>query len=217
MAMFNIIDMEKYERAEYFNYYIKLIKTKCNLTYNIDITDFLKTLKKHNLKFYQSFVYVIMKNINDLPQFRMAYDKDKNLGFYDYCNPSYTIFHKDTETFSDVWSQWNDDFKIFYNSMSEDMEKYKDVKGIKAKPGKPDNFTPLSNLPWLSFSSCSYDTYSESQMFFPVIIFGKYFEENGTTKIPFTVFINHAVADGFHICKLIKKIEDTGKNFEICI
>jgi chloramphenicol O-acetyltransferase type A len=145
----------------------------------------------------------------------MAFDKDKNLGYYDYCNPSYTIFHKDSETFSDLWTQWNDDFKTFYKDMTEDMKKYKDVKKVKAKSGRPDNFIPVSNLPWLSFTSCSYDTYSESQMLFPVIIFGKYFDENGTTKIPFTIFINHAVADGFHLCRLIKKIEEICKNFEV--
>ncbi|MCI1931787.1 MAG: CatA-like O-acetyltransferase [Clostridia bacterium] len=213
--MFNKIDMEKYERAEYFRYYMDLIKTKCNITVDMDITDFLKTLKNNNLKFYQSFVYAIMKSINEYPQFKMAYDKDKNLGYYDYCNPSYTIFHKDNETFSDLWTQWNDDFKTFYKDMTEDMEKYKDVKKVKAKPGRPGNFIPISNLPWLSFTSCSYDTYSESQMLFPVIIFGKYFDDNGTTKIPFTIFINHAVADGFHLCRLIKNIEETCNNFKI--
>jgi len=212
--MFNKIDMSEYERAEHYKYYREIIKTKCNLTVNIDITYFLHVLKKNNLKFYQSFVYVIMKAVNDLPQFKMALDGDKNLGFYDYCNPSYTVFHKDDCTFSDLWTQWSDDFFTFYKAMSDDMEKYRFVKGVKGKPDKPENFIPVSNLPWISFASCSYDTYCESDMLFPVIVFGKYFEDNGKTLLPFTVFINHAAADGYHICTLINKIEKNCNDFE---
>ena len=88
----------------------------------------------------------------------------------------------------------------------------KDVKGVKAKPDKPDNFIPLSCVPWLSFSACSYDTYSPSPMLFPVIVFGKYFKQNNETFLPFTIFATHAVCDGYHVCLLINTIEELCKN-----
>ncbi len=210
--MFNKIDFSTYPRAEHYNYYINFIKSKINMSYNINITNLLEKTKSNSLKFYPTFIYVIMRAINDIKEMRMAVDKDGNLGYYDYCNPSYTIFHKDDKTFSDIWTPYSRDFKEFYSNAVNDMEKYKDVKGVKAKPDKPDNFIPLSCVPWLSFSACSYDTYSPSPMLFPVIVFGKYFKQNNETFLPFTIFATHAVCDGYHVCLLINTIEELCQN-----
>lgn len=38
---FQLYDMETWERAEYFHYYMDLIKTRYNLNVNIDITGFM--------------------------------------------------------------------------------------------------------------------------------------------------------------------------------
>lgn len=34
---------------------------------------------------------------------------------YDILHPNYTIFHEDDHTFTDVWTEYTEDFKIFYN------------------------------------------------------------------------------------------------------
>lgn len=212
--MFNKLDMEKWERREYFFYYKNLIKAKYNLNIDMDITDLLNRVKERKIKFYPAMLYAVIRGVNENREFRISYDKDGNLGYWDICHPSYTIFHDDDKTFSDIWSEYSEDFSIFYKNVIDDMEKYKDVKGIKSKEGKPDNFCPISAIPWLSFTGYSNDTYSESNMFFPVIAFGKYYEKDGKILLPFSVFANHAVADGYHTCKLINDIQDIVKRVD---
>ncbi|MDH6458738.1 chloramphenicol O-acetyltransferase type A [Fusobacterium sp. PH5-7] len=206
--MFHKIDMETWERKEYYHYYINFIKSKYNLNVDMDITKLLKLVKEKKLKFYPTIIYAVMRGINKNREFRMSYDKEGNLGYWDYCNPSYTIFHEDDKTFSDIWSEYSEDFSIFYSNVINDMEKYKDVKGIKGKPRRGDNFFPVSSIPWLSFTGYSNDTYSESNMLFPVTVFGKYYERDGKILLPFSVFATHAVADGYHTCKLINDIQE---------
>lgn len=206
--MFHKIDMETWERKEYYHYYINFIKSKYNLNVDMDITKLLKLVKEKKLKLYPVLIYAVMKGINKNKEFRMSYDKEGNLGYWDYCNPSYTIFHDDDKTFSDIWSEYSEDFSIFYSNVTRDMEKYKNIKGIKSKPERPDNFSPVSSIPWLSFTGYSNDTYSESNMFFPVTVFGKYYERDRKILLPFSVFAVHAVADGYHTCKLINDIQE---------
>ena len=74
----------------------------------------------------------------------MSFNKAGQLGFFDKMIPCYTIFHKDDETFSDIWTEWNEDFAVFYKDVCRDMKQYEDIKGIKAKPDRPDAFTPVS-------------------------------------------------------------------------
>ncbi|WP_101474580.1 chloramphenicol acetyltransferase [Fusobacterium sp.] len=206
--MFNKIDIDKWERAEHFKYYINLIKTNYTVTVDFDITKLCNEIEKRNLKFFPTMLYAIIKGVNLNKEFRMSYDKDGNLGYWDYCDPSYTIFHEDDHTFSDIWSKYNEDFKIFYKNVAEDMQKYRNIKGIKTKLGRGDNFCPISCVPWVHYKSVSHDTYTEPGIFFPVITFGKYEKKEDKVVIPFSIFVSHAVADGWHTAKLINDVQN---------
>lgn len=205
--MFHKIDIETWPRREHYKYYEEKIKTCYQVNVNLDITKLLKRCKKKGLKFYPVMVYAIMQGINQNQAFRMALDEAGNLGYYDICHPSYTIFHEDEQTFSDIWTAYDEDFKRFYPSAVSDMKHCKKVKGIKAKEGKPDAFTPISCAPWLHYTSISHDTPDPNHMYFPIITFGKYEEENGKILLPFSVYVNHAIADGYHTSKLINDIQ----------
>ena len=212
--MFHKIDFETWERKEHFKYYINLIKTNYNLTAELNISQLMEKIKEKKLKFFPTILYCIIKAVNQNKEFRMDYDKEGNLGYWEYVVPSYTIFHDDDKTFSDIWSEYDENFEKFYKNVVEDIEKYKDIKGVKTKLGRGDNFCPISCIPWLSFTGCANDTYSETKMLFPVIAFGKYFKRDEMTMIPISVFVNHAVADGYHTCKLINDIQSIVNDIE---
>lgn len=202
------IDIEKWERKEHYQYYINIVKAKYTITTEIDITTLLQKIKEKKLRFYPVFLYIIMHCINKNQAFRMGYNEQGQLGYWDICHPSYTIFHEDDKTFSDIWSEYHPSFSIFYETVQKDMKTYKDVKGIKTKPRTAQNFCPISCVPWLSFTSLSYDTFTENKMLLPIIAFGKYHSHHSKTTLPFSIFVNHAVADGYHTCKLIQQIQD---------
>ena len=207
VAVFNSIDFENWERKEYYNYYINIIKCRYSMTVNIDVTELLSVCKDRNVKFFNAFMYAILKTVNSHKEFRMAKDKEGNLGYWDYVVPTYTIFHKDTETFSDIWSEYSDDFSVFYDETLKDMEKYKDVHKIKAREDFPPNTCPISCVPWVTFSGYSIDAPVDAPMLIPVFTFGKYFNESEKIKVPLAMYIHHAVADGFHTSRLFNDIQ----------
>ncbi|WP_133711445.1 CatA-like O-acetyltransferase [Myroides indicus] len=59
-----------------------------------------------------------------------------------------------------------------------------------------------------------FKAYQESSLLYPIIRFGKYYKKGAKYFIPFSVFVNHAVADGYHISKLLIEIEEFGKNIK---
>lgn len=207
-AEFIPLNPETWERKEYFDYFYNQIKCKYTLNANIDISILLENIKKPGLKFFPTFLYAIMRAINQNKEFRMSFDNEGNLGYWNYVVPSYTIFHEDTKTFSDIWSEYTEDFSLFYQGVCRDMETYKNVKTIKARAEQPANFCSVSSLPWLSFTNYSQDTYTESSFLYPLIRFGKYFTDREKILIPFAIFVNHAVADGYHTAKLINDIQE---------
>ena len=206
--MFHKIDMETWPRREHYQYYQEKIRTCYQVNVELDVTKLVKRCKKKKLRFYPVMVYAIMRAINANQEFRMAIDQDGDLGYYDICHPSYTIFHEDDHTFSDIWTPYDENFSRFYAAAVRDMERYRDVKGIKAKDGKPLAFTPISCAPWIHYNSISHDTPGPNRMYFPIITFGKYIEKNGKMELPFSVYVNHAVADGYHTSKLVMDLQD---------
>lgn len=211
-AEFHILDAS-WERKEHFDYYYSSIKSKYNINAKIDITDLLIFKQEQSLKFFPLFLYIILQAVNQNKEFRMSFNAEGLLGYWSYVVPSYTIFHQDDKTFSDLWSPYHEDFQTFYDTICADMHTYRDVKGIKIRPHQPPNFCPVSSLPWLSFTGINQDTYSESLFLFPLIRFGKFFEEHNKFWLPLGISVHHAVADGYHTCKLINDIQDLSRTF----
>ncbi len=205
-AIFSPIPKD-WKRKPYFDYYYYSIKTKYNINHHIDITAFKKELKDRELKFFPSILYVILRIINQSEEFRISFNNKGELGTWNYVNPVYTIFHEDDKTFSDIWSNYKPIFYDFYKEVINDIDKYKNIREVKARGNQPANFCPVSSIPWLSFDSFSQDTYSDSKFLYPIIRIGKYYNSEAKVFLPVSVFVNHAVADGYHTCKLINEIE----------
>lgn len=205
---FEKIDMEKWPRRDHYRYYTQNIPTSYQVNVMLDVTALRKRCHKKDIRFYPAMIYAIMWGINANENFRMAVDADGAPGICDICHPSYTIFHEDDKTFSDIWTEWNPDFKTFYEAVVKDMEDYKDVKGVKARDGRPDAFTPISCVPWISFTGIGHDTPGPRQMYFPVITFGKYYKDRKRWLLPFGIYVNHAAADGYHTSMLLRDIQD---------
>ena len=206
---FHVIDRTSWVRNIYFEYYFSQIKCKYNLNACLDITHLRKVQQERELRFFPLMLYVIMHAVNQNKEFRMSFNTEGELGYWEEVVPSYTLFHSENQTFTDIWSEYHTDLDMFYRTVVEDMDRYRNVTGvIKARPGQPANFCPVSCLPWLSFTSFSQDTYTDNLFLFPLIRFGKFTEEGTRTKIPVSVFVSHAVADGYHTCKLINDMQE---------
>lgn len=102
---FHKIDMETWPRREHYQYYSEKIKTSYQLNVEIDVTRLVEGCRTRGLRFYPSMIYVIMRAVNSNEAMRMALDQEGSLGYYDVCHPSYTIFHEDDKTFSDIWDR----------------------------------------------------------------------------------------------------------------
>ncbi len=213
--MFNYIDPDNWERKEHFEYYRTKIKCGYSCTVQLDVTAFRKRIFENKLRFYPAFVYCVSKIVNSMPEFRMAVDKDGLPGFYDVLNPNMTIFHENDHTFSDMWTEYYPDFWQFYKNTIENMDKYKNVKGIKARNDQPANFFCISCVPWLTYTAYSTSVPGGEPNLFPIITFGKYTASGGRYTMPFTINISHAAADGYHTSRFINDLQELINTIEL--
>ena len=205
-AVFTPIDRETWSRTPYYDYYRNVLKTKYTVSLKIDITIFMAVYQRKAYKFFPTFLYSIMRALNNSEALRTCIHENQ-LGTWNFLTPQFTVFHKDDHTFSDLWSDYYTDFPSFYQAIVQDLTQYKEVKGLKVKPELPPNFVPISCIPWISFESISQDTSHDSDFLKPIIRFGKYYHEQEKVLIPLSIYVNHAIADGYHTSMFLNDLQ----------
>lgn len=212
---FKLIDVFKWDRREYFEHYLNEIPCTYSMTCNLDLTSLLKEIKKKDLKLYPTMIYLISMIVNRYEEFRTAFNENGQLGVFNLLHPSYTIFQKDRETFTNIWTDYTPTFSEFYKQYSLDIENYGAVKAFVAKPNMPVNVFNISSIPWVSFTGFNLNLPKATDYLLPIFTMGKYFEQNGKIYLPMSIQVHHAVCDGFHIARFINELQDAMHTFSL--
>ena len=202
--VFEKIDRNSWKRKEYFEHYFTNIPCTYSMTVKVDITQ----IKKKQMKLYPAMLYYITTIVNRHSEFRTAINQSGELGIYDEMIPSYTIFHKDTETFSDIWTAYMPDFETFVAAYENDMQRYGSNHGMIGKPDVPENAFTVSMIPWSTFESFNLNLQKGYDYLIPIFTMGKYYKEDEKIILPLAIQVHHAVCDGFHICRFVNELQE---------
>ena len=205
---FNKIDMKTWNRKQHFEHYLKNVKCGFSITSNIEFTALVPAVKAKSLKLYPVLLFMVTAVVNKQQELRTCFNDDKELGYWEAMNPSYTVFHQDTHTFSSLWTEYTDDFNRFYQNVQVDIEKYANNKDLFPKRDCPPNCFPVSCIPWTSFTGFNLNLFNDNQFLLPIVTIGKYFERGNTLQLPVCLQVHHAVADGYHAAHFLNHLQE---------
>jgi len=205
---YKVIDREKYYRNGVFRHFTQDCKCSTSMTARIDVTQLVDYSKQTGTKFYINFLYLLSKVLNSRDDYKMAYIWETDeLICYDVINPIQYIFHEDTETCTPVYSTYNEDYKLFYESALEDIERAKTTRKYGLDFENHPNWFDASYISWLSYDSLNIELPDGYLHFPPIVNWGKYREENGRLVMPVSVRLNHAIADGYLVANVFRLLE----------
>lgn len=211
---FHIIDLDSWKRKDYYEHYMNAVRCNYSVTLNLDIDTLVKRVKSLGLKAYPVHIYMIAKIVNSFTEFRMALAEEGRPGYWDVSNPSYTIFNKAAESFSSIYTPYENDFSRFYESCLADMETYRESETLFPQAAIPENIFTISSLPWISFTGFTLNVYGEGGYLPPIFTLGRYLEQNGKKHLPLSIQVHHAVCDGYHVGKFAEALQDMAVNFD---
>lgn len=201
---FERIQLDSWARREHFEHYHSEVPCTYSMTTKLDIT----ALVEAKVRLYPAMLYLITRAVNRFPEFRMDFDSEGKLGVYGEMHPCYTIFHRDSETFSNLWTEYTEDYPVFCRAYERDLEQFGNNKSMMAKPGVPANTFPVSMIPWESFDGFNLNLEKGYGYLLPIFTMGRYSENNGRYLLPLSIQVNHAVCDGFHVCRFISALRE---------
>ena len=198
------VDLDTWARKEHFEHYFHQVPCTYSMTTKLDITPLIEAKER----LYPAMLYRIAKAVNQYQEFRMDLGPDGTLGFYTEMHPCYTIFHRDSETFSNLWTEYTDDYGAFCRAYQQDLEQFGSCKDMMAKPDVPVNTFPVSMVPWESFEGFNLNLQNGYRYLPPIFTMGKYQRDECGVWLPLSIQVNHAVCDGFHVCRFIAALRE---------
>lgn len=208
--LFTRIDKKTWPRSAYFDHYFTQVPCTYSAVFKLDITK----LRQRGQKLYPAMLYALSTAVNRHQEFRMALNEAGESGFYDQVHPCYTVFHRDTETFSNLWTAYTPDYAAFCAAFEHDMAVYGDRQGLMSRTDTPENTFPVSMVPWASFEGFNLNLQKGYDYLTPIFTMGKFYEDGGRILLPLAVQVHHAVCDGFHLCRLVNEVQELVNDLE---
>ena len=200
----NVIDMNTDPRRAQYAFFRNVSNPWFGLTVQLDITDFLQATKGE--PFFHSFLYVVTRAFNAVPELRRRFLPDGTVVEYDRCSPSYTASKPDhTFAFCLVDCETESRAEFVAESIrrqevavcTEELEDEGDVL---------EHFF-VSSLPWISYTQVTVPSGPDGECN-PRFEWGKYYEQSGRILLPFTIFVHHALADGWHVSQFFERLKE---------
>lgn len=203
---FEPIDTEKWERAQHFYHFTEMANIGFSINAEIDVTRLRYALKVNGLKFYPAYLWIITTVLNRHKELKTTIYNDQ-VGYWSSLTPIYSIFHDDNKTFSLLWTEYSDDFTVFYQNYRDDVEKYGKIHGILAKPDPLPNCYTISSIPWIPFTGFALHKYTAKPGYLPFVEAGKFIKRKKQNIMPISITAHHAVCDGYHISLFLDDLQ----------
>lgn len=197
--------IDNWKRKAQFDFFKGYEDPFFNITVNLEVTKLYEFCKKNELSFSLACIYVALKCINEIPEFKLRIKNDK-VYIFDRVDIGSTVLNEDN-TFSFCNFPFKSTIFEFDISGKKVIEIHKKGIALNAQENQLD-IVHCSTLPWFSFTSVKHARKGdENNKGIPKIVFGGLFTENEKRKIPFSVEVHHALLDGFHVSQLISKMQ----------
>lgn len=202
-----IIDMSADPRSGQFAYFRSMQNPWAGITVPVDITDFLTALRAREKPFFLSFLYAVMRAANAVPELRRRLLPDGQVVEYDHCDPSYTLMKPDG-TGVYVYCLLEDDLTDYERFVAAGKRRQREVlaRGTFTEDGDVLANFFVSCVPWLYYTQIQ-EPAAGADDSNPRFAWGKYREENGRMMLPVSLFLNHALADGWHVTQFYQNLE----------
>ena len=207
---FKLIDLENWDRKEFYEHFINEVVCTYSAVVNIDITNL------QGQKLYPAMIWLLTKTVNAMPEFRTSLTAE-GLGIYDDMHPMYTVFNEENKKFSGIWSYFSEDYGEFLKNYETDAAEYSKSTRYAPKAGTPVNSFNISMVPWLEFAGLNINVFDEGKFLLPIFTMGKFFERDGRRLLPLAIQVHHAVCDGYHVGAFVAQLQEYIDQFSTLI
>jgi chloramphenicol O-acetyltransferase len=206
-----VIDQESWPRREHFRLYSGFEFPHVNICVQVDVTNLWARRARASAPATLVLVYVVTRAANRVPELRQRVHGEQVVE-YEVVHPQITVLGDD-DLFGVVTLTYDVHFPTFASGAAKSLAKAREGVSMDEFPhspeGKPtrDDLLSITILPWLTFTGFAI-TRKPKMDCIPLLALGKVQAAGERYLLPFFVNFQHALADGLHIARFVKYIEE---------
>lgn len=182
MNNYRIIDESAWKRREHCAVFRNYTEPAFCVTFETDITRFLRYVRQNQYSFTLSLIYISAKCANEIEEFRYRF-LDGQIVLFDQIDTAFTWLDGQTELFKVVRVPFLPSLREYVAAAGETAEKQREYF---TGPLGNDVFQ-FSPLPWLSYTHISHTVSGKRDAATPLFDWGQYRECGGKILLPYTV------------------------------
>jgi chloramphenicol O-acetyltransferase type A len=199
------IDIDSWDRREYFLGYLGRDFPYINIGAHLDITRLVDFCRDNQLSSYITMVYAAHHTAESIENFRYRIKDGKPI-INQHMTPSFTYIPEGSELFIEVTVDFDEDLTAFHRAAKEQIARQGTDTGLAALKGRYD-LIMYSAIPWIQYTHVVRSIAVLGVDSNPKISWGRYFHEGGRTLVPFSVQVHHGLMDGLHVGRYYERIQ----------
>ena len=193
--MIHKINMENWSRRRQFEFFKNYDYPHFNISTTIDISEAYRYTKKHGLSLFKTILFVSMKTVNGIPEFRYRI-RENSIVEHSIVHPSFTVSIEGNQ-FSFCNAGFDQNIHKFFQNAETAIRNVKEKPFIQSDSSQ-DNRIYITCIPWVSFTGVMHPINMHPVDSVPRLAWGKYIIEKESVKLPYSLQCHHALADGYH-------------------
>ncbi|MGG5207617.1 CatA-like O-acetyltransferase [Chryseobacterium sp. MIQD13] len=201
-----IIDIEKWNRKEHFEFFSKMASPYFGFTTEVDCTKAYDYAKENSHSFFATYLHRSMIAVNAVDELKLRIVDDQ-IVLYDTIHAGSTIARADG-TFGFAFIPFSENFDLFNEAMQQEIEAVQHSTGLRLNNGDlGKDLVRHTTIPWNSFSALLHPTNFNNSESVPKITFGKFSIRDGKKFLPVSVEAHHGLADGLHLARYMEEFQ----------
>ena len=214
------INIDTWVRQKAYNTFSDYDDPYTGVTTTLNITNLVILSKNTNNSFYGTMLYFVLMSIDKIDAYKYGYGKDENNNIcvykYDTIAATATVLNSDNELNFTRYIKYDSDYLKFIQDFSKaKADAENNVDYYKIPNLESMNKIQVTCLPWIRFSNFKDAIDYSEKSSKPKICWGKYYESNGEYFIDFSLLVNHAFQDGYHMSMLINELQNTISKIDV--
>lgn len=205
------VDLDNWSRIKTYNIFSNYTDPYTGVVTKIDVTNIVKISKNEDISFYCLIVYSILKTMINIDEFKYGYVKENdiyNIYYFDNIAATMTVLNKYNELTFTRYVKYNSNIEEFINEfIKAKNDAYNDIEYYKINGLDECNKINITCMPWIHFSNFKDAINHSEKNSKPKICWGKYYCNEEHYFIDFSILVNHAFQDGYHIGCFINEFQ----------
>ncbi len=206
-----VIDVDGWARREHYEFFKQYPVPFFSITTSVDVAPLRKRLKAKDVPSTIGWLHVVSRAANAVPEFRQRIREGAPIE-HPLVHPGVTVLCEG-DVFRFCFVTYSDHLDRFALEAAKAMERVRQseslVQGPLVKEGRiRDDMLFCTSLPWFAFSGMFHPVGPDPADSVPRIAWGRFEEKQGKLVMPLNVQAHHALVDGIHVAKFLRRVEE---------